>query len=532
MDRSKRPLAADGDARRTRAAGGGVHRLERMLERRRERGTDAPAGDRLGAQIGELPDAAVEIMTGDAYQSARWSVLVRELDGGEPVLSLWAEDNMTMGSNMKLYTVGTALDVLGPDRTLTTPVHLVGDDLVLVASGDFVMGSRNAGDGGPLAYSVPPQGDANGLPGAKPAPGDPLAGLDDLAAQVAASGATSIDGEVLIDDRLFETWDSRRGVIAPLVINDNLLSVLTSPTDVGDPASIETIPATAAFEIVDDVTTVADGEGSSIRITPGDGDQLVVSGTIEAGSDTSLNVYEVEDPASYGRTLFIEALERAGVSVAADPLAVDETAELPDPGAYTEDNLAGSIESPPFAELAELVWKISQTEGAMVTLCLLAVEVGSTDCLDGFEPIRAQTADLGIDPHDTWFVEGAGGDSAQTTAQAMTDWLVWMDGEPWGDRVPDMLPILGEDGSLRDVATDSGAVGLVQAKTGTNAAVDGSNGRLLIKGKALAGYMEADDGTRYVFGLYMSNGSFDDVSGQFTVNDDLGEVAAAIQQTL
>jgi D-alanyl-D-alanine carboxypeptidase/D-alanyl-D-alanine-endopeptidase (penicillin-binding protein 4) len=437
-----------------------------------------------------------------------------------------------MGSNMKLFTVGTALDVLGPDRTFTTPVHQLGDDIVLVASGDFVMGGRNAGDGDELAYSVPPQGDANGLPGAKPAPGDPLAGLDDLAEQVRASGVSSVDGEVLIDDRLFETWDSRRGVINPLVINDNLFAVLTTAGAVGEGASLETIPATDAFTLLNEVTTVPDGEPTRISITAGEANTLIVSGTVSEGTEDALNVYQVDDPTSYGRTLFVEALERAGVAVAADPLAVEDSAVLPDPGAYSDENRLAWIESPPLREMAELVWKISHNEGAMVTLCLLAAEAGSTDCLDGFAAIRARTEALGIDPHDTWFIEGAGGDTAQTTAQAITDWLRWMDEQPWGAELPSMLPILGVDGSLTDVATESPARGLVQAKTGTNAALDGSNGRLLIKGKALAGFMESEDGTRYVFGLYMSNASFDGMQGQFTVNDDMGDVAAAIEQSL
>ena len=34
------------------------------------------------------------------------------------------------------------------------------------------------------------------------APGDPLAGLDDLAEQVLASGVTRIDGDVLVDPRV------------------------------------------------------------------------------------------------------------------------------------------------------------------------------------------------------------------------------------------------------------------------------------------------------------------------------------------
>ena len=143
---------------------------------------------------------------------------------------------------------------------MTTPVHLVGGDLVLVASGDLVMGGRDAGSG-QLGYSVPPKPDANGIPGAKPAPGDPLAGSNDLAQQVAAAGVTSVPGDLLIDDRLFKTWDSDSGPVTPIVVNDNLLAVVTTPgANPGDPASIRTIPETEAFTIVNEATTVADGD--------------------------------------------------------------------------------------------------------------------------------------------------------------------------------------------------------------------------------------------------------------------------------
>ena len=46
--------------------------------------------------------------------------------------------------------------------------------------------------------------DANALPGiATLTPEDPLAGLDDLAAQIAASGIRRVAGDVVIDDRLW-----------------------------------------------------------------------------------------------------------------------------------------------------------------------------------------------------------------------------------------------------------------------------------------------------------------------------------------
>ena len=234
---------------------------------------------------------------------------------GEDVLSLGADDLMVMGSNMKLYTIGTALDVLGANERITTPVHRVGDNLILVAKGDPVMGGRNATPDGPLGYSLPPQFDANGLPGAKPAPGNPVAGLDDLAQQVAASGVTEVPGDVLIDTRLFEDWTPTHSTISPIVVNDNLLGVITTPGAVGEAPTFKTFPETAAFTLINKVQTVAAGDGTDIEFEQGEGNQLIVTGTVEAGSDPVLNVYHVPDPGTFARTLFIEALERAGVTV-------------------------------------------------------------------------------------------------------------------------------------------------------------------------------------------------------------------------
>ena len=86
-------------------------------------GTTVAVGDRLTPQIGRLPADVLEIMSRCSnYDTAHWSALVVNMDTGEETLSLWPDDLMVMGSNMKLYTIGTALDVLGPDDQITTPV--------------------------------------------------------------------------------------------------------------------------------------------------------------------------------------------------------------------------------------------------------------------------------------------------------------------------------------------------------------------------------------------------------------------------
>jgi D-alanyl-D-alanine carboxypeptidase/D-alanyl-D-alanine-endopeptidase (penicillin-binding protein 4) len=495
----------------------------------------------------DLPEDATEIMDGEAYETAHWTLQVTSIDGDEVLYEQDPGKISFMASNTKLYTVGTWLDVFGPDHTIETPVYGLGPldggtldgDLMLRAMGDLVMGGREAGSG-ELGYSIPPQGDANGLPGAQPAPGDPLTGLDDLAEQVAASGVTEVGGDVVIDDRLFEQWTTPRPLeISPIVINDNLLAVVTTPGSEGDAPTIETIPDTDAFEVVVDAETVAVGEDTQLAVEPElgpDGEPtntLVLAGQIAEDSDPLLNVYDVVDPASYARTLFIEALERAGVTVTADPLADNDTADVPEAAEYTEDDEAlATLESPPLSELATLIFKISHNYGADLTICLLAVEQGSTDCDDGFAPVRERIADLDIPPGDVWLLDGSGSSAAATTPRAMTAWLRWLDGLEWGDQLPEMLPILGLEGSLSLAQTESPSVGLVQAKTGTWGLGDPSTGRLLMLDQSLAGFMESDDGERYAFAIYMNGTTFDDPSAILGVLDDVAGVSAAVQQSL
>ena len=110
------------------------------------------------------------------------------------------------------------LDAFGPDYRFQTPISIVrrgevdanGDltgDLILIASGDLTLGGRTAADG-TIAFRNSDHTYANGNLEAALTDEDPLAGLNELAKQVAASGIKHVRGDVLIDDRLFEKAES------------------------------------------------------------------------------------------------------------------------------------------------------------------------------------------------------------------------------------------------------------------------------------------------------------------------------------
>ena len=145
---------------------------------------------------------------------------------------------------------------------------VLAGDLVLVASGDFSFGLRDQADG-TLAFNSLPELDHNyadtGIPGgALVKGGDPLAALDDLAAQVKAAGIREIAGNVMVDDRLFETYRGfPDGLIAPIWVNENVIDITTTATKPGEKAKVDWRPKSAAIAVEADVATVAGGESRS-----------------------------------------------------------------------------------------------------------------------------------------------------------------------------------------------------------------------------------------------------------------------------
>ncbi|MEO8907512.1 MAG: D-alanyl-D-alanine carboxypeptidase, partial [Microbacteriaceae bacterium] len=190
--------------------------------------------------VGTLPAAAQKIMDKPAYQAARWSYEVTDLKTGKVLLANGADQMAFTASTAKQFTVGAVYETMGPSSRITTPVYATGPvtggvvngNLALLASGDLTMGGRNAADGrADDSFSAKNIDHVYGdlAPNAAKAPGDPLAGLDSLAKQVAASGIRQVSGNVLIDDRLWEPYAGGEGTVQPMFINDNVLDITVTP---------------------------------------------------------------------------------------------------------------------------------------------------------------------------------------------------------------------------------------------------------------------------------------------------------------
>lgn len=467
----------------------------------------AAAGCGAGVQQEELSSGVSQVIEQPEFERTSWSIQVVDLETGEVLEQMNHRKMLDPASTTKLFSVASALEVLGPDHRFRTPVYLQGPldasgqldgNLVLVASGDMAMGGRVTPDG-EIEYTAMDHTEANVLGNAILTPTDPLAGLNELAGQVAASGVKSVDGDVLVDARLFPTekplGDPEEHVTSPIVINDNLVDITVTPTSSGSPAEITWRPQSAAFTVLPSVTTV-DSDGITGIEVASDGPGIIaVSGTIAQDGGDVVRTWETGDPESFARTLFIEALERAGITVNAPAVAPNPVDLLPPHNSYQGMEQAAELVSPPFSEYAKLILKVSLNYGANTLLPLMAVHEGGADFYEGLGVMRSFLVTAGVDVNSLVINDGAGAaGSDYIPAEPVTQLLRYMSTSDNYRVFREGLPVMGVDGTLAGILPESRIAGKVHAKTGTHATLDMMNQRLVLTARALGGYMSASSG--------------------------------------
>ncbi len=502
-------------------------------------GAGASAAAAVTGPVPGLDPAALEVMNQPAYADGQWYVSVRDLATGEQLVSLNADSLVQPGSVVKTYAMGAAWMRWGPEHRIRTPVKRrgsvsrgrLGGDLILVGKGDITLGGRTKPDG-TVDFTNLDHNDANPLPGATLTPENPLAGLDELARQVRSSGVRMVAGNVIVDDRLFQRMDfGENGPVSPIVVNQNLIDLTTTPTRAGKAPRIAMSPKVVPWRVVNRVRTVPAGRKTSIVPTSTKHGEVVLTGTISADSAPVLKTWAFADPARFARTAFIEALRRAGVTVKANPTARNPAGRLPTRKAVAALPSAATLTSLPLQQDATYVLKVSYNRGAQTTICLLAVEAGSTDCDDGLPRAAQLWRAAGLDTKGAVLIDGSGLDGNLITPDNQVQLQTIMSRRPDAAAWQATMPILGVDGSLAAVAPGGPATGKVFAKTGTLAGADLFNGRYLFPTKALGGYMEARSGRRLAFAIVAANATFSTIEGAFAANDDVGKVATVIQQS-
>jgi D-alanyl-D-alanine carboxypeptidase/D-alanyl-D-alanine-endopeptidase (penicillin-binding protein 4) len=455
-----------------------------------------------GANLAEGVRRAIDVSAKTAF----WGIQIEDLESGTILFGQNADRLFVPASNTKLFTAALALVRLGPEYRFVTTVTAgrppddsgaVHGRLRLVGGGDPNLSAR------PIPYTKEPYS------------GDPLAAMDELAAQVAARGVRRVLGDIVGDDTAYvwqpfppgwaiddPVWDYGAAASA-LSVNDNTVALHILPgAAVGDLARLTLSPEVGYYDIDNRIRTVAAGDRKvEVEREPGSR-QVRLWGTIPAGSPEHAELLGIADPAVFAARALYEALVRRGIAVEGSAVAEHlfpnqvtdlEQAPPPQPGEGVE--LARRVSAPLIEDL-RVTAKVSQNLHAEMALRAVGRarrNVGSREA--GLDEMKAFLAEAGVDPAQCLLHDGSGLTRLNLVAPGAAVALLrhmWNSGlrEDWLS----LLPVGGRDGTLSARLAGTPAAGRIRAKTGSLSHVS-----------ALSGYAERKRGGRLVFSILVNN---------------------------
>jgi D-alanyl-D-alanine carboxypeptidase/D-alanyl-D-alanine-endopeptidase (penicillin-binding protein 4) len=482
--------------------------------------TPAAAQTRAAATTRKLKDLRARI-TGILQQpplaSAMVGIKIVSLDTGRVLFAENAHKLLRPASNMKLYTVTTALDRLSPDFRFTTSVYaaappdatgLVQGDLTVYGRGDPSIAARFNN-------------------------GDYFKGIDDLAAKIAAAGVKRVAGDLVGDESYFTgpqygsgwEWEDLQwyygAEVSALTINDNALDLFVKPgAQLGGPALVTTGPPDPFLTIVNRVRTGPKGVKRELTVQRGLGENtLEVSGSIPMDDRGYTGGVGISHPALLFVYLLRSALVQHGVTVTGRSRTVGAVSQtLLTAGATfssagtTASNPSGvstlteiaSLQSPPLSKVAEQTLKPSQnlyTELILRTLGkAVAPPAGASNRTPtsedaGLEVVKAFLKEAGLNPEALVLSDGSGlSRNDMVTAEATVQLLTYMSKHKYATALHEALPIAGVDGTLRNRFRGTAAESNLRAKTGSLAAA-----------ASLSGYVTTAAGEHLVFSIMVNN---------------------------
>ncbi|MBA2656251.1 MAG: D-alanyl-D-alanine carboxypeptidase/D-alanyl-D-alanine-endopeptidase [Tatlockia sp.] len=455
------------------------------------------------------------------YKKSIWGLRVVDSNTGELLVDLNSDKLFYIGSVRKIFTIGEFLSQLGANYQFKTPVSYQGTlkngllqgNLILQASGDLTMGGRTKPDN-TIAYSDFDHNEANSLGTAILTSPDPLAGYHSLAKKIHDFGIREIKGEVIIDDGLFPPFNFHdQFKVSAIFVNDDVIDMSITPSLPGSLANVNSRPQSAAFSVKSTLTTSNPHTEASFKLDPAFPACIgkttcngYVSGSLPSDylppfskKLPLVQTFRIVEPANYARTVFIEALIKAGIKVNSKAVAINPAVTSEKRVPITE------LLSLPFSEYAKYILKVSYNIGSDTVFLLYGLTQGVNSIPDTLAiEKKLLSKQYGIPENQFYFVDGSGGGESKATTLAVVKWLQILRKFPDFQAFLNALPILGVDGTLALASNFKskplliGATGKVWAKTGTYGV------GTMLKGQAIAGYILAKSGRSLSYHLVVN----------------------------
>ncbi len=430
------------------------------------------------------------------FSGALWGVKVASLDSGKTLFEIHPERLLSPASNSKLYTGALALDVLGADYRIVTPLYAAAKpEASGTLRGDLIV----AGRGDPSWRSKNRREDFWDI-------------FAPFVAALKAAGVRRVAGDIVADATYFRGppngagWtaddlnDDYGAEISAVTLEDNFADVRVRPGPaVGARCELTLLLPQTGLGLENRTTTIAQGGTRRLEARRNIGDSTTyVFGELPIGDREEILDVTVPRPAQWFAAALKVALIRAGIHVDGAPRSV----RWPEASAVSAAAVKiGEVASPPLRTMVADFMKPSQN----LETDLIFGHVGETQRTAeiperrsseaaGVAALRAYLRRQALPVEDVIFEGGSGlSRNNLTTARATVALLQHMSTHRDARDFFDSLPIAGVDGTLRRRLRGTAAEGNLRAKTGT-----------LRWANALSGYVTTAAGERLAFSVMLN----------------------------
>lgn len=462
-------------------------------------------------------------MLAPEVRRGRVGIKIVSLSSGNVIFENDADKYFMPASNMKNFTIATAMERLGPDFKFKTDVlayspidnGTIRGPLVIKGGGDVSI--SNAFD--------------PGFPGVV----NPYWGIDKLVDKITAAGVKRIDGDLIGNEQRFtgfavpETWEwddmetFSGAEVSALPLNDNVVDLRVMPATSGSQCLIAITPANPLIKIVNNCMTTTEG-GQKIKVTKSINQNVIeVTGIMQTGGKDMVQSITFSHVAELFMNILKERLEARGVVITGKARTVDNSYEnMRSPSGRPFGNLISpdksqtgpitltSLESPPFSVIAAKTMKPSQnmyTETILWTLGeydrpyfdpikTSASQVTIPDSAHlGLNVVKSFLGSIGLPPESVLQYDGSGmSRHDQITPDAIIRLYTYMAKQSKYAQVwLNSLSIGGVDGTLRNRYKGTSAEGNMRGKTGT-----------LDQVSALSGYVTTAAGEKVIVSIIVN----------------------------
>ena len=435
---------------------------------------------------------------GSQFAAARWGISAVSLSSGAVLYQRDADHVFTPASNMKIYTTGVALDLLGADYRWRTSVYAKEQPGASgTIQGDLILYGRGAPD------LVSRSQDAN------------KGSLAKLADDLYGRGIRRVEGNVIGDESYFRgdsvgdgwQWTDMQWYFgaeaSALSVDENQIDVNLIPSSKnGEPPVVRTSDVDSYVTLENRMVTSERGERTTIGLHRGLSDNNIeVWGEFAPGSKGFGARLSVHSPALWAAKMFLDVLRRRGIVITGQAQARDSRqprSQRFDPSQAVE---LAVLSSQPLSEIARKTNKESNNLYAELILRTLGRERGEMleqpeqvgrergDDETGLAVIRLWLTRAGISTDRIALHDGCGLSRLDlVTPEATVQLLLSLSKTASSQTFRQSLPIAGRDGTLGGRLKS--VSDRVSAKTGSLTYVN-----------SLSGYLTTEEGEQVAFSI-------------------------------